>query len=480
MPSVMQKEIGLVRATKHYLASVEGLPSAHVSNIITNERGGRALVRSLSHDAVEVMLLDADEVRPGDTFELCEQVHQLYAGDQLMGRVINALGDPVDGKGSLPPRNLPLDIEREAGNLSRRGPITKQLVTGYTVIDTVLPIAKGQRQLLMGPIQSGTEAFCREVIQNQAGKDTVCIYASIGKPATYSYRLAEDLFRGDAKTYTIILASSSEDGAPHNTIAPAVALLLGEYYSNEGKDVLIILDDLYTHAKYLREISLLEGRLPGRESYPGDIFYQQAHLIERAGSFTSGGSITLLPLLQTDIESTTDLIMTNIMGTTDGHLQFSSESFAQGIFPPVLEDESVTRVGKHAHTMVQKQLSTTVTTLLADVKVQERFTQFSAQVSEATKNVLAMGAITRLILNQEPEARIAPEIQAILLALTLTTFIDGKDVTFFKTYIQKLSAYIASPECEALRVMVQQESDFSVFIQAVEKQVSVFEKICRK
>lgn len=476
----MQKEIGLVRATKHYLASVEGLPSARVSDIVTNEKGGRALVRSLSHDAVEVMLLDADEVRPGDQFELHEQVHQLYVGDLLIGRVINALGDPVDGKGALPPANIPLNIEKEAGDLARRAPISKQLVTGYTLVDTIIPIGKGQRQLLMGPIQSGTEAFCREVIRNQAGNSMVCIYATIGKPATYSYRLAEDLFKGDAKNHTIILASTSEDGAPHNTIAPAVALLLAEYYSSEGKDVLVILDDLYTHAKYLREISLLEGRLPGRESYPGDIFYQQAHLIERAGSFMDGGSITLLPLLQTDIESTTDLIMTNIMGTTDGHFQFSSDLFAQGTFPPILEDESVTRVGKHAHTMVQKQLSTTMMTLLADAKVQERFTQFSSQVSEATKNVLTMGSIIRLILNQDAAKRIDVETQAILLALTLTTFVDNKDAAFFKTHMQKLSDFIASTECDDLRALVQTEQDFAQFLQVLEKKSSAFEKVCRK
>jgi F-type H+-transporting ATPase subunit alpha len=451
-----------------------------VSDIVVTESGGRALVRSLSHDAVEVILLDAGEVRPGDQFELREQVSQLYVGEQLLGRVINALGDPVDGKGALPPANIQLNIEKEAGDLARRAPITKQLVSGYSLVDTILPIGKGQRQLLMGPIQSGTETFCREVIRNQAGKNTICIYATIGKPVAYSFRLAEDLFKSEAKDYTIVLASSSDDGAPHNTIAPAVALLLAEYYSEEGKDVLVVLDDLYTHAKYLREIALLEGRLPGRESYPGDIFYQQAHLIERAGSFQNGGSITLLPLLQTDIESSTDLIMTNIMGTTDGHLQFSSDLFAQGTFPPVLEDESVTRVGKHAHTMVQKQLSTTLTTLLADAKAQERFTQFSSQVSEATKNIITMGSIIRLLLNQNTDHRLEVETQAILLALVLTTFVDNKDTPFFRANVGKLCACIASPECDDLREMVRSEKDFSKFLQAVEQKGPVFEKACHK
>jgi F-type H+-transporting ATPase subunit alpha len=172
--------------------------------------------------------------------------------------------------------------------------------------------------------------------------------------------------------------------------------------------------------------------------------------------------------------------MTNIMGTTDGHLQFSSDLFAQGTFPPIVEDESVTRVGKHAHTMVQKQLSTTVTTLLAEAKAQERFTQFSSQVSEATKSVLVTGSIIRTLLNQAVSVRLAPETQAILLALPLTTFVNNKDTSFFKMNMEKLSTYIAGKECDDLRVLVQQEQDFTAFIQAVEKKGPAFEKACHK
>lgn len=481
MPNdLIQTEIGLVRATKHYLASVEGLPSARVHNVVTNSDGQRALVTALSHDAVEVMLLDADEVRPGDTFELLPQVNHLAVGDFLLGRVINALGDPVDGRGALPPPNTPLVLEREAGDLARRSPITKQLITGYAMVDTVLPVGKGQRQLLMGPIQSGTEAFCREVIRNQEGTGVVCIYTSIGKPTAHVHRLAEDLFSGPAHKHTVVVASSSDDGAPHNAIAPSVALLLAEHFSGGGKDVLVILDDLYTHAKYLREIGLLEGRLPGRESYPGDIFYQQAHLIERAGSFTDGGSITLLPLLQTDIESTTDLIMTNVMGTTDGHLQFSSALFAQGIFPPILEDESVTRVGKHTHSFVQKQLSTTITKLLADAREQERFTQFGSQVSAATQNVLTMGSITRFLLNQNTDDRIPLEVQAVLLSLILTTFSDGKTLDFFRTNRKALIDTIGSDVCADVRRQVTTATDFAAFLKLVEGMAPTFEKACHK
>lgn len=478
--TLLQKEVGLVRATKHYLASIEGLPSARVNNIIVNTQGQRALVTALSHDAVEVMLLDGGEVRPGDQFELSPQEDRLSIGSYLMGRVINALGDPIDGKGALPPPNTPLMLEQEAGDLARRAPITQQLTTGYAMVDTVLPIGKGQRQLLMGPVQSGTDVFCREVIRNQENTNTICMYVAIGKPAMYVYRLAEDLYAGPSRQHAMILASTSEDGAAHNAIAPAVAMLYAEHFSREGKDVLVIFDDLYTHAKYLREIGLLEGRLPGRDSYPGDIFYQQAHLIERAGSFTTGGSITLLPLLQTDIESTTDLIMTNIMGTTDGHLQFSSGLYAQGTFPPVLEAESVTRVGKHAHTFIQKQLSTTIATLLADAREQERFAQFGSQVSEATQTILTNGAIVRFLLNQAIGNRIAADVQAIVLSLVLTTFSDKKNLEFFRNHRSQIVACAEGDGCTQLREQVFTGKDFGEFLASVEKSAQLFEDACRK
>jgi len=480
MADAFTKEIGLVRTTKHYLASIEGLPSAHVHDIIVNEKGDRALVTALSHDAVEVMLLDSMDVRPGEQFELQPQENQLSFGPFLMGRTVNALGDPIDGKGALPPANATLALELEAGDLARRAPITKLLETGYAMLDTVLPIGKGQRQLLMGPIQSGTDVFCREVIRNQDPETTVCIYASIGKPATAVRRLTESLFAGEAAENTVVLASTADDGAPQNTLAPSVALLMAEHYAREGKDVLVILDDLYTHAKYLREIALLQGRLPGRESYPGDVFYQQAHLIERAGSFVDGGSITLLPLLQTDIESTTDLIMTNIMGTTDGHLQFSSALHAQGVFPPIHEDESVTRVGKHAHTMVQKQLSTTIVSALAEAKEQERYSQFGSDVSESTQSVIDMGRIFRFLLDQDEELHVSVEVQAVLLTLVLTSFTSGKDVSFFRKNIASISEIAHSDELATVRDAVHTEQDFNTFLAEMEKQVNKFQKACQQ
>ncbi len=477
----LRKEIGLVRANKHYLISIEGLPSANVHDIIVNEDGKRALVTSLSHDAVEAMMLDTSDVKPGQKFEMTNQINQLSLGEHLFGRIINALGDPIDNKGGFPPKNTPLVLDREAGNLSERESISEQFKTGFSMIDTVIPIGKGQRQLLMGPVRSGTDSFCRDVIRNQEGRGVLCIYATIGKPASYIHRLANDIFNSAAKDYTMIVASSSDDLTPLSTITPSVALHIAEFFCDKGNDVFLVFDDLYTHAKYLREIALLEGNLPGRESYPGDIFYRQAHLIERAGNFLGKGSITLIPLLQTDIESTTDLIMTNIMGTTDGHFAFSSELYARGIFPPVLESESVTRVGKHTQSVVQKQLSTAIMALLADAKEQKRYTHFGTQISESAQGVINMGDSIRELLNQNEQENLDIDTQTILLALVFTSISTGRDMLFFKkNYEILVDAIIKKRNFVNLRKAVYNEKDFDSFLAILEKKVPDFIKICRE
>ena len=476
----LQKEVGLVRANKQYLVSIEGLPSARVHDIIVNKDGKRALVTALSHDAVEAMTLDQMEVKPGQQFEIYPETNQLSIGGHMFGRIINALGDPIDSLGAFPPKNSPFVLEKEAGDLAGRESIHQQFVTGFSMIDTVLPLGKGQRQLLMGSVRSGTETFCKKVIHNQSTSDMICIYATIGKPETYVRRLASDILNNETKKNTIILASTSEDPVPLSTIAPSVALYIAEHFCEEGKDVLLIFDDLYTHAKNLREIALLEGHLPGRESYPGDIFYKQAHLIERAGNFKGKGSITLLPILQTDIESTTDLIMTNIMGTTDGHYLFSPERFARGIFPPVQEEESVTRVGKHTQSVVQKQLSTAIVSLLADASEQRKYTQFGTQVSEATRSVINMGESVRFILNQDEEEKLSLETQAILLSLVFTTLSTGKDAGFFSKNYEGLRDTITKrKEFEGLRKAVHEKDSLDAFIAEMEKHTQLFKKVCR-
>jgi F-type H+-transporting ATPase subunit alpha len=477
----LRHEVGYVRSVKQYLLALEGLPSARINDIITDEQTGkRALIVGITEDSAEAMLLDPLDLRPGQRFALSDQEHQLAFGDYLLGRVVNTLGEPIDGKTGFPLKNVSLSLENEAKGISFRDPISQQFLTGMPVIDTLLPIGKGQRQLLMGPVRSGIDVFLKEVIKNQEHRNTICIYAAIGRPLSYIRELASDILQGPAASYTVVLAAPSDETSPLISIAPSVALLMAEYFRDHGKEVLLILDDLYTHAKYLREIALLQGRLPGRESYPGDIFYQHSHLIERAGNYTGKGPITLLPVLQSDIESSTDLITTNVMGATDGHLSFSATLFSKGVFPPIVHQESVTRVGKHTQLQVQKELSTAIMLSLAQYREQERYTHFGGQGTEESREILLRGTVLGELLSQEIGTHISHEAQAIVLGLPLTTFLKNHDLEFFKKYKHQL--YTTAHEhkdLEQLRHMVGEKKTIQEFLKQLEGKIAIIEKSCQ-
>ncbi len=478
--NIIKRELGLVRAVKGYYITVEGLPGARIHDVIFRSDGARALVSGLKHDALDAVMLDNTSVIPGQQFFLADQVKHIYIGDRLFGRVVNSLCDPVDAGLALPPKNTPLKPYVDAGTIERRAKIVNQLLTGYTLTDVVLPIGIGQRQLLMGPPQSGTDSFAREVILHQADvENTVCIYVMVGKHIAEIQRMAHSLFSTKAKDYSILIATTSRDMTPMHAIAPAVGLQIAEWYASSGKNVILVLDDIYTHAKYLREMALLEGRLPGRESYPGDIFFQQAHLIERAGAFLDGGSITMLPIVLTNIDSYTDLITTNIMGTTDGHLSFSPLMYVQGVFPPIVDNESVTRVGRHTQTLILKQLSTVISATLARSREQERIAQFG-QVSEGLRRELELGISIKGLLAHVEGSRIPFAVQAALAALPFTTF-NTKDVVWTSDLVTKLAETIRSHKSfDQLVRVVSEEKELTSFYAFLEKEfVPACLQICR-
>ncbi len=475
------REVGFVVSAKRYLLEIEGLPSVRVHDVVVTEDGARAMVSALHENTVMAMALDSINARPGLRFEMQKSNKHVALGEHLLGRIVNALGDPLDKKAGFPPKNAPLVMAREALGLADRDAITTLLTSGCTVVDTVLPIAKGQRQLVMGPVGSGIDVFMRHVVHSQADQNMVMLYASIGRPTTYVRRMSEELLTGPTASRTIVLAATADDPTPQILLAPAFAFQIAEYFRDKGRDVLLVLDDLYTHAKYVREAALLEGRLPGRESYPGDMFYQQAQLIERAGCFKGKGSITLIPMLQTELESYTDLISTNVMGTTDGHLTFRAELAAQGIFPAVDIEASVTRVGKYGQTVVQRELGTAVLTLTEEAKAQEKYTQFGSRLSDAAAEVVRMGAILRKLLSQRATVYHPPYAQAIILALVLTTFSSGKDASFFAIHSEALfAAASTAPELEDLRALVQSGKSLTAFTAAVEQHSSFFDSVCRQ
>ncbi len=477
------KEVGIVTGAKGYLLSLEGLPSAKVDDLLHDEEGNRALVTSLRTGTAEALMLDSAPVRPGNRFFLQKDRTLFSFGDHLLGRIVSATGDVLDEKSGLPPPNTPLELNVVASGISSREYISKQFPTGITFVDTLFPIGKGQRQLVFGPIRSGKTNFLSDVVANQRDRATVCIYAMIGKPVDAIRSVTTRIFGENGNKNAIVLAALSNEPSPLIAIAPSVAFSMAEHFASQGSDVLLILDDLGTHAKYLREIALLEGRLPGRESYPGDVFYQHAHLMERSGHFNpeaGGGSITLLPVLETDIKNVTDLIPTNLMAATDGHFSFSAPLRAQGYYPPILESHSVTRVGRNTQTLVQKQLATRVLALLADYEKQKEYSKFGAQLSEGTREILRRGAMVREITSQRPYDHIPIEVQSILLSLVFTSIFEGRDEVFVRRSKTALIEGIYKEQAlQGIRELTKTDTPFDAFKERLEEEKAVFEKICQ-
>lgn len=419
------KEVGLVVKTRRYLVTLEGLPSARVNDILIDRDGNMAIVRALSDEYVHALSLRSEAVI-GDRYQFYQQTNMYSVGEHLFGRVINTLGIPIDNKGSFPPNNVPFAIELEAPGIEARVPITRQLHTGVSVVDTLIPIAKGQRQMLFGPTRSGKTTFLTQTTQAQAAEGTVCIYTVIGKPINGLKKITDTIIENAPEgSKTIVLSALSDEPASLVALAPSVAFLLAEYFQAQGEDVLVILDDLDAHAKYLREIALLEGRLPSMESYPGDVFYQHAHLMERSGDFMDtigGGSITALPVVQTDLKSFSDLIPTNVMACTDGHLSFVPTLRAEGYYPSISIEESVTRVGRQAQWTLQKLVTLEAQKLLGEYRAQQEYAKFSADLSDKAKAILRQGAILETLLEQIPYQTRQLTTQVLLIALMYTDF----------------------------------------------------------
>jgi len=479
-----EREIGFVVAAKNYLLTLEGLPGARLEDILYGENGKRALVISLRGKLVKAMLLDRGLVRPGDMFALREEKNFFSFGDHLFGKVVNALGEPIESDISFPEPNMPFVLEVEARGMGKRGKIHEQLVTGITMVDTLLPIAKGQRQLIHGPVRSGKTSFLGNVLASQKELDTVCIYAAIGRPATLLQPLAHFIYKESGNPKTIIVAAFSDEPTPMIAIAPSTAMHIAEHFALQGKSVLLIIDDFSVHAKYLREIALLAGRLPGRESYPGDIFYQHAHVIERAGKFSQkegGGSITLLAVLETDIESYSDYIPTNLMAATDGHLFFSPELYAEGVYPPLREDQSVTRVGKNSQKFIQKQLATRILSILTEYRREREYSQFTAVTNERTKKILHQGELLYELLRQNTLENLPIFIQTTLLTLAFLPFLLNRDTQFLLRNKPLIIAALKKDHLfNDLKTAIQKDILLEEFIELAESKIPLLEKVCQQ
>lgn len=419
----MTEEVGIVESVKNYILTLGGLPSARVNDLISNRNGQRALVSSLDESHLTALLLDEATIQPGETFYPEKEGLCFPPVETLRGRIINPLGEPLDGRNPLPQTSQALALDEVAEGIDVRELVQEQMVTGIAVVDTLLPIGKGQKEAVFGEPRSGKTTFIQDVIINQKNQEVTCLYAAVGRPEMDVKRLAQKLTAAESLSHTIIISASPKEPIPLIGLTPTIAFALANKIRRKGKNVLLIIDDMGTHAKILREIALLSGRIPGRESYPSDIFYQHAHLIEHGGNYhqkVGGGSLTLLPVMETEMGGLSYLLPTNLIASTDGHLFFSSTLHSQGQYPAIEVEKSVTRVGRQTQTKIQKEISDRVRNALADFEEFKTYSVFGAELSEETRSILKTGELIQEILKQEPRENIDLKIQILLLHLPFT------------------------------------------------------------
>lgn len=477
-----QTEVGYVVSSRDFLVYLDGFPTIKVNDMVQSDNSLRGWVNSIQEDKIEVLMLDEGTVKPKEQFRKLTSRLGVSAGDFLLGRAVNPLGVPIDGKGLLSRSKtaVNLELDAEAPGIEAREFITNQFLTGISIIDTLIPLGQGQRELVLGDAHSGKTGFLIDIVTNQKNTGVICILALIGKPAVTVRNLIDTLRANSALDYTIVIATSSSEPAPLIFLTPKTAITLAEYFQKKGKDVLLILDDLGAHAKIYREISLLGNKSPGRESYPGDIFYQHAHLLERAGNFLSGGSITALPVIELNLSDFTTLIPTNIMSMTDGHLLFKAGLRSQGQTPAIDISLSVSRVGRQTQDRVSNLLSTKIRQVLSAAADLETISRFSSELPPETQLILRRRELITEILKQDPLTLMPKQIQLILLALPFTTFLQDKTRTFIEKYKKVIiEAFLKHPSLIPVTKAVSKFKTDDELIKILEGAGAILTKICQ-
>lgn len=458
-----QKEVGFVQRVNKFIAYLDGLPGAKISDLVENDKGAVGWVTALLPGEVEILLLNEKDVRPKDMFFQTGRHLTIPLGNFLLGRAINPLGSPIDEGRPLFTKDgekdvyYPETLDNLAPNLGQRHFIDRQLDTGITLIDTLMPLGKGQRELVIGDPRSGKAGFMLDVLANLKDTGMICVYGLIGKSLPAMRSIIQSIQNRGALPYTVIIAAVSVDPAPLIFLTPQTVFTVAEFFQKQGKDVLVILNDMGVHAKVYREISLIAERSPGRESYPGDIFYQHAHLMERGGNFTDdfgGGSVTVLPEIELDLNDFASYIPTNLMSMTDGHLLFKSALLNQGYSPAIDTTLSVTRVGRQTQNRVQELLSTLIRQTLARAAQLETLSQFSFELPTETQALFKQAAQIRELLKQPPGVFISKEVQTVMLAMPFTHHLTEKDVEFVEKnkldLIEKIKTYPVTKEVFSL------------------------------
>jgi F-type H+/Na+-transporting ATPase subunit alpha len=440
-------EVGTIITLGDGIARIHGLDKVMAGELIDFPHGVKGLAMNLDEDEVGAVLLgDYTVLKEGDTVKRTGTIMSVPVGEALIGRVVNALGEPIDDKGPINTKET-LPVERLAPGVIARQSVTEPMYTGIKAIDTMIPIGRGQRELLIGDRQTGKTAVALDTIINSAKNDLICIYCAIGQKRSSVAGVVQTLEEYGAMAYTIVVAATASEPAPMQYLAPFAATAMGEYFRDNGKHALIIYDDLSKHAASYREISLLLRRPPGREAYPGDVFYLHSRLLERSSKMSKelgGGSLTALPIIETQAGDVSAYIPTNVISITDGQIFFETDLFNSGVRPAVNVGLSVSRVGFAAAIKATKQVGSTLKLDLAQYRELAAFAQFGSDLDKVTQNQLNRGArLTELLKQPQFKPLTAAQQVAILYAGT-QGLLDDVEVKDLRAFEDGLYPYLES------------------------------------
>ena len=436
-------ETGVVILVGDGIAKASGLDNCMSGELVEFPDGSYGMAQNLEENTVSIVILGSDQgIKEGDTVKRTGKVVSVPVGSKLIGRVVNALGAPIDGKGTIEAEDY-RPIESPAPGIIERQHVSRPLQTGIKAIDSMIPIGRGQRELIIGDRQTGKTTIATDTILNQKGKNVICIYVAIGQKRSTVAQVVETLTAGGAMDYTIVVSATASELAPMQYIAPYSGCTMGEYFMHQGKDVLVVYDDLSKHAVAYRAISLLIRRPPGREAYPGDVFYLHSRLLERAAQLSpelGGGSLTALPIIETQAGDVSAYIPTNVISITDGQIFLETELFNSGIMPAVNPGISVSRVGGDAQIKAMKQVAGSLKLLYSQYRELQSFAQFGSDLDADTKSRLALGERIVAVLKQKngTPKEVAQQV-CILYAVThgYLTRIDVDKVPEFEKRLEE-------------------------------------------
>ena len=416
---VQLDEIGTVLQVSDGVARIYGLRNAEANELLEFDNGIKAIVMNLEEDNVGAVLLGpTDKIKEGYTVKRTRRIASIRVGEGMLGRVIDPLGEPLDGKGTIGGKLYEMPLERKAPGVIFRQPVNQPLQTGLKAVDAMIPIGRGQRELIIGDRQTGKTSIAVDTILNQKGQDVICIYVAIGQKASTVSQIVTTLSKHGAMDYSIVVSASASDLASLQYIAPYAGTAIAEHFMHQGKDVLIVYDDLSKHAVAYRAISLLLDRPPGREAYPGDVFYLHSRLLERAARLSDelgGGSLTALPIIETQAGDVSAYIPTNVISITDGQIYLETEMFNSGFRPAINAGLSVSRVGGSAQIKAMKKIAGPIRTDLAQYRELAAFAQFGSELDDDTKERLDQGERIREILKQPQYQPLPVEKQVAII-----------------------------------------------------------------